>query len=62
MTSLAASGFRKRLIGLEPLLGTFLKTPSSHNAEILGSLGFDFLIIDAEHAPFDRGAVDIACR
>ncbi len=56
----ASPGFRGRFIGLERLIGTFLKTPSSHNAEILGSLGFDFLIIDAEHAPFDRRAVDVA--
>jgi 2-keto-3-deoxy-L-rhamnonate aldolase RhmA len=50
--------FRRRFTSRELLLGTFLKTPSSHNAEILGSLGFDFLIVDAEHAPFDRGTID----
>jgi staphyloferrin B biosynthesis citrate synthase len=60
MTSLAPCGFRKRFTDLEPLLGTFLKTPSSHNAEILGSLGFDFLIVDAEHAPFGRGTIEVA--
>lgn len=52
--------FRQRFTSRETLVGTFLKTPSSHNAEILGSLGFDFLIIDAEHAPFDRGTIDAA--
>jgi staphyloferrin B biosynthesis citrate synthase len=60
MTSSAQAGFRQRFTRREPLLGTFLKTPTSHNAEILGSLGFDFLIIDAEHAPFDRGTTDAA--
>jgi 2-keto-3-deoxy-L-rhamnonate aldolase RhmA len=60
MTSPVPGRFRRRFTSREPLLGTFLKTPSSHNAEILGSLGFDFLIVDAEHAPFDRGTIDAA--
>jgi 2-keto-3-deoxy-L-rhamnonate aldolase RhmA len=60
MAAPVPEGFRQRFTSREPLLGTFLKTPTSHNAEILGSLGFDFLIIDAEHAPFDRGTIDAA--
>lgn len=47
------------------MLGTFIKIPTSHAIEILGDLGFDFVVIDAEHAPFDRGDVDhavLACR
>ncbi|MGH6987818.1 MAG: HpcH/HpaI aldolase family protein [Caulobacteraceae bacterium] len=40
------------------LLGTFLKTAASEPAEILGRAGFDFAIIDAEHAPFDLPAID----
>jgi 2-keto-3-deoxy-L-rhamnonate aldolase RhmA len=43
------------------VLGTFIKTPTSHVVEIVGSIGFDFVIIDQEHAPFDRGTIDIAC-
>jgi 2-keto-3-deoxy-L-rhamnonate aldolase RhmA len=43
------------------LLGTFIKTPTSHPIEIVGSIGFDFVIVDQEHAPFDRGTIDIAC-
>ncbi len=53
-----ASQFRQRLLGQELLLGTFIKTPSIHTTEILGELGFDFVVIDAEHAPFDRVSID----
>ena len=56
----AARGFRQQFVRGETLLGTFIKTPSSHSTEILGSLGFDFVVIDAEHAPFDRVTIDTA--
>ena len=29
-------------------MGTFIKTPSVHSIEIIGSLGFDFVVIDAK--------------
>jgi staphyloferrin B biosynthesis citrate synthase len=44
----------------DKLVGTFLKTPTSHATEILGDLGYDFVVIDQEHAPFDRTTSDIA--
>ena len=50
--------FRQRLIAGEVLVGTFIKTPTIHTTEILGQLGFDFVVIDAEHAPFDRVSID----
>lgn len=49
-----AEQFRNR----ERLLGTFVKTPTSHACEILGDAGLDFVIIDQEHAPIDRTALD----
>jgi len=55
-----ATGFRRRFIAGEPLLGSFVKTPTSHAIEILGGLGFDFVVIDEEHAPFDRVTIDMA--
>ena len=58
--TLAAAAFRQRFVRGETLLSTFIKTPSSHGTEILGSLGFDFVVIDEEHAPFDRVAIDAA--
>lgn len=53
--------FREKLRGRENLLGTFLKTPTPHATEILASLGYDFVIVDVEHAPFDRRDVDLVC-
>jgi 2-keto-3-deoxy-L-rhamnonate aldolase RhmA len=52
------AGFRRRLGARERLVGTFLKTPTIHATEILAEIGFDFVVIDAEHAPFDRAAID----
>lgn len=55
-----ASDFRRRFLTGETLVGTFIKTPTGHATEILGGVGMDFVIIDQEHAPFDRGATDLA--
>ena len=52
------SRFRERLRDRQHLLGTFVKTPSPHATEMLGRLGFDFVILDAEHAPLDRTTID----
>lgn len=57
----AATEFRQRIRQKEHVFGTFIKTPTSHATEIIGSVGFDFVIIDQEHAPFDRGTIDLAC-
>lgn len=50
--------FKARLEAREPLLGAFIKTPHPIVIEIMARAGFDFLVVDAEHAPFDRGSVD----
>jgi 2-keto-3-deoxy-L-rhamnonate aldolase RhmA len=34
-----------------PLIGTFVKLPALEVAEIIGAAGFDFVVIDTEHAP-----------
>jgi len=52
--------FRHRFLGGEPLFGTFMKTPSPHPVEIIGDVGFDFVVIDEEHAPWDRVTIDHA--
>jgi staphyloferrin B biosynthesis citrate synthase len=54
------SSFRERLLGCQTLVGTFLKTPTGHGVEIVGDAGFDFVVIDQEHAPFDRSSTDVA--
>lgn len=60
-TRAPAAEFRSRLRDRRHVLGTFIKTPTSHTTEIIGSVGFDFVIIDQEHAPFDRNSIDVAC-
>jgi 2-keto-3-deoxy-L-rhamnonate aldolase RhmA len=50
--------FRQRFLNRETLLGSFIKTPTTHSIEILGGMGFDFVVIDEEHAPFDRVTID----
>lgn len=50
---------RSRLAARAPLLGTFIKTPHPHVVEVLASCELDLLCIDAEHAPFDRAAIDL---
>ena len=56
----APADFRKRFAAGDLLLGTFIKTPTSHTSEIIGALGFDFVVIDEEHAVFDRVSIDQA--
>lgn len=60
MQASAHTHFRQRFIAREKLVGSFIKIPTSHAIEILGQLGFDFVVIDEEHAPFDRVAIDMA--
>lgn len=40
-------------------LGTFIKTTSHQVIEVLGAGGLNFAVIDAEHAPFGRNALDV---
>ena len=52
--------FRDRLHRGDLLAGTFVKTPHPHVVEVLALTTLDLLAIDAEHAPFDRVALDLA--
>lgn len=56
----SAAGFRARLATRDLLAGTFMKTPSIDVLEVLILAGLDFVCLDAEHAPFDRAALN-AC-
>jgi 2-keto-3-deoxy-L-rhamnonate aldolase RhmA len=56
----SSPSFKARLAAGEKLIGSFIKTPSGHAIEIFGDLGYDFVVIDEEHAPFDRGSIDLA--
>jgi len=50
--------FRRRLRGGDLLVGTFVKTPHPTVVEVMGHSGLDCVCLDAEHAPFDRAALD----
>jgi len=50
--------FQTRLNAGERLAGTFVKTPHPSVIEVLGRTGLDFLVLDGEHAPFDRASID----
>jgi 2-keto-3-deoxy-L-rhamnonate aldolase RhmA len=51
--------FRDRLRAGELLAGTWIKTPHPHVVEVLSFSSLDCLVLDAEHAPFDRAALDL---
>jgi len=46
---------KRKLLNRERVLGCFLLTGSSDNAEVLANAGFDFLLIDHEHGSGSRG-------
>jgi 2-keto-3-deoxy-L-rhamnonate aldolase RhmA len=49
---------KQRLANGERVVGTFVKTPSPIVVEVLALTTLDCLCLDAEHAPFDRSAID----
>lgn len=51
--------FRERLRAGETLAGTWVKTPHPHVVEVLSFSSLDCLVLDAEHAPFDRASLDL---
>jgi 2-keto-3-deoxy-L-rhamnonate aldolase RhmA len=53
--------FRTRVMDGTPLAGTFMKTPAVDILEVLILGGLDFVCLDAEHAPFDRAALNALC-
>lgn len=53
------STFRSRLLDRQRVVGTFVKLPTTQVIEMLGQIGYDFIIIDQEHAPLDRSITDL---
>src|SRR5262245_31993576 len=45
--------FRARLKRREKLVGTMVTLANASSAEVLASLGFDWLFVDAEHGPLE---------
>ena len=52
------AALKVRLRNRELIIGTFVKTPSPIVVEVLGLTSLDCICLDAEHAPFDRSAID----
>ncbi|MEM7472308.1 MAG: aldolase/citrate lyase family protein [Pseudomonadota bacterium] len=50
---------KARMLAGETLVGTFMKTAAHEMVEVLAKSNLDFICIDAEHAPFDRGRLDM---
>jgi len=48
-----ANHARRRLAAGEPSIGTWLSLPSPETAEYVSKLGFDWLVVDAEHNAVD---------
>ncbi len=54
----AITGFRRRMMAGELLLGTFVKTPTVEMIELLAMARLDWVCLDGEHAPIDRRSMD----
>lgn len=58
---MGSAEFREAMAAGKPLAGTFMKTPTVDVLEVLIAAGLDFVCLDAEHAPFDRAALNVLC-
>lgn len=53
-------GFTQVLDSLDRLaVGTWIKLPTVDSVELLALAGFDFVVVDMEHAPLDIGVVHV---
>ena len=50
---MAGNAFKAALARREPQIGLWLALANSYNAEICATGGFDWLLVDGEHAPND---------
>lgn len=53
-----ASDFRTLVKSGKELIGIFIKTPNYQLVELVSSCNLSFVVLDAEHAPFDRSELD----
>jgi len=54
------AGLKARMAAGDVLAGTFVKIPDVTVIEVLAQSGLDFLVLDAEHASWDRRSLDAA--
>jgi hypothetical protein len=50
---------RERFQSASILVGSFIKAPTVHGTQILGGIGFGFVVVDEEHQPLDRGDTEL---
>ena len=50
---------KARLLAGDLIAGTWVKTPHPHVVEVLAFSPLDLIVLDAEHAPFDRASLDL---
>jgi 2-keto-3-deoxy-L-rhamnonate aldolase RhmA len=55
-----STSLKERIRNGQPTFGAWLTIPSLDVAEIMAGLGYDWVMIDAEHAPFDLGTLQTA--
>jgi 4-hydroxy-2-oxoheptanedioate aldolase len=58
----AGATFRERLARGDTVLGPFVNLASPALVEVAALAGFDFLVLDMEHAPLDVATIENLCR
>ena len=53
---------KRKLANRQTVVGSFVYVPSSKLTEIIGLLGFDFVVIDMEHGPIDSSIAEDMVR
>lgn len=53
---------KRKLLNGETVFGVFIHVPAPRLVELCGLAGFDYVIIDAEHAPIDFGVAEDMVR
>jgi len=53
---------KRKLASGQTVLGSFVYVPSAKLTEIIGLLGFDFVVIDMEHGPIDTAVAEDMVR
>ena len=53
---------KRRLAAGETVIGSMAYIPSARFAEVLGLIGFDFVVIDMEHGPIETAMAEDMVR
>lgn len=55
---LRSNPLKQKLAEHGSVIGTFLEVPSPAVVEMMGLAGFDFVVVDGEHGPFDARTIE----